>query len=97
MKKTLFVSLLVYAVLSTAVSANSYVYHHYKLHPVQDQSATKLSNQNLADATYYNQERLDSLRLELIEAKKEMQAMRDQMKEMEASFERFKTYYFRRL
>lgn len=91
-----WISLFFVLILSTTGKAEGFVYHHYKLHPTNASNAP-LSIDALSSATYYNQERLDELRLELTNNRKEIKELKDKIAELEKALERFKTYYFRRM
>lgn len=91
-----WISVFFVLILSTSCNAEGFVYHHYKLHPTNASSAP-LSTEALTSATYYNQERLDELRLELMNNRKEIQDLKGKIADLEKALERFKTYYFRRM
>jgi len=75
---------------------SSYVLQNYKLHPSTSGNFS-LSNKQVADAAYYNQERTEVLRSELARAHREIQDLRRQVKELNDSLTQFKNYYFRQI
>lgn len=78
------------------VSASSYTIYSKKLHPTRS-DRSPLTNAQLADATFYNQERIDQLRLELANSRREVEALEKKVDALEASLQRFKNYYFRKM
>ena len=55
-----------------------------------------LSNRDLSEVAYIQDEKISNLKSELIKSKNEQRKLKKELEELRKSFERFKTYYFRR-
>ena len=97
MRQTLFLVLLLLMGGSTLLISGSYVYKNQKMHPIQNSNYQKnLSQSQLADATYYNQQRIEGMQSKLKSVELENRELKRQMQELRLDYKRLKNLYFRR-
>jgi len=73
-----------------------YKLYNYKIQP-SSKPTSGLNSKQIVDATYYNQERIAYMKVELSRSHREIQELRRELKEMNDAFTRFKNYYFRQI
>lgn len=73
-----------------------YKFFNYKIQP-SSKPTPGLNSKEIVDATYYNQERIAYMKVELSRSHREIQELRREMKELQDAFTRFKNYYFRQI
>ena len=97
MRQTLILFLLLLMGGSTLLIGGSYVYKNQKMHPIQNSNYQKnLSQSQLADATYYNQQRIEGMQSKLKSVELENRELKRQMQELRLDYKRLKNLYFRR-
>ena len=91
---------IVFFVLGLSIPGHAWYYKLYqkRLVPIEKSEPKRvLSNEQLGDATYYNQEQVDKLRAELKAVKVQLKKQQKNQKRLEEALIRFRNYYFRNI
>lgn len=89
--------LFLFVFLSSASFAGNYYYKNQKINPIPANTRIKkITNDQLRDVVFYNQQRFETLNSKLIVLEKENEELKRDMKQLKLDLKRFKNLYFRR-
>lgn len=94
-RRILWGTVLLVLIISSGLGAKSYYFANKKLHPIN--TGQVISLDDVANAAFANQQRIENIQVELHRLQKENAALKEELRQQQSNFERFKEFYFRRM